>query len=100
MNIRNYLIPERRYDAAKIDLTGRYLECNASINLDLETETGHDVEIDVIGKSARNLKFQLQPIPHKNKPRNQHIRYEPNLNDGNDKRRFHRLVEIQRFFSL
>lgn len=100
LDIRNYLIPERRYDASKIDLTGRYLEYNASINLDLETDTGHDVEIDIIGKTTQNLKFQLQPIPHKNKPRNQHIRYEPNLNDGNDKRRFHRLVEIQRFFSL
>lgn len=99
LDIRNYLIPERRYDSTKIDLTGRYLEYNASINLDLENESGHDVEIDVIGKTTKSLKFQLQPIPQKNRSRNQHIRYEPNLNDGNDKRRFHRLVEIQRFFS-
>lgn len=99
LDIRNYLIPEKRYDPDKIDLTGRYLEYNAEINLDIENEKGHDVKVDIIGKSTKTVNFKLQPIPHKNKPREQFIRYEPNLNDGNDKKRFHRAVEVQRFFS-
>lgn len=99
LEIRNFLIPERRYDPQKIDLTGNYLEYNATIDLDLDDDKGHGVDIQVIGRNTANLKFKLQPIPSKNKPRSQFIRYEPNLNDGNDKRRFHRLVEIQRFIS-
>lgn len=99
LGIRNYIIPERIYDPAKVDLTGRYLEYSAMINLDLDDEEGHSVNMHVNGKSKLELDFRLQPIPNKNKPRSQYIRYEPNLNDGNDKRRFHRLVELQRFFS-
>jgi hypothetical protein len=99
LNIRNYLIPEKRYDPNKIDLTGRYLEFNSVINLEATENIGHDVYLEVIGKTVEPLNFFLQPIPHNNKPRNQYVRYEPNLNDGNDKKRFHRSVEVQRFFS-
>jgi hypothetical protein len=99
LKIRNYLIPEKRYDASKIDLTGKYLEYNAVINLEADEGTGHEVEVEVVGTTSRIINCNLQPIPNNNKPRNQYVKYEPNLNDGNDKRRFFRSVEVQRFFS-
>lgn len=97
LNIRNYLIPERRYDPDKIDLTGRFIEYKANINLEANDNKTHDVAIEVLGKTNRVLNCTLQPIPHKNKPREQFIKYEPNLNDGNDRKRYFRGVEIQRF---
>lgn len=100
LKIRNYLVPEKKYDPNKIDLTGRYLEYNAVINLELNQNLGHTVDLEVIGKSFEPLKFYLQPTPKNNKPRNQYVRYEPNLNDGNDKKRFHRTIEVQRFFQV
>jgi hypothetical protein len=97
LKIRNYLVPEKRYDANKIDLTGRFIEYKANINLEPNDNKNHDVTLEVLGKTNRILNFDLQPIPHKNKPREQFIRYEPNLNDGNDRKRYFRSVEVQRF---
>jgi hypothetical protein len=97
LNIRNYLIPERRYDPNKIDLTGRFIEYKTNINLEANGEHVHNVEVEVLGATNRVLNFNLQTIPYKNKPREQFIRYEPNLNDGNDRKRYFRGVEIQRF---
>jgi len=98
LGIRNYLIPERQYDPAKIDLTGNYYEYVVSLDFELEDTSGHQVDIEVRGLTSETFSIKLQPIPRKGKPISQHIRYEPNLNDGSDKNRFHRLVEIQRFY--
>jgi|GEM_PF-4821825 len=98
LNICNYLIPEKRYDSKKIDLTERYLEYNAILNLDLEDESGHEVGIEIAGKTSQKVKFKLQPIPHKNKPKDQYKKFEPVLTGRDAEKRFHRSVEIQRFF--
>jgi hypothetical protein len=99
LDIRNYLIPESRYKPELIDLTGNYIEYSAVINLEANEDHGHEVDLQVLGETMELLQFFLQPTPRNNKPKNQHKIYEPNLNDGNDKRRFNRTVELQRFFS-
>jgi hypothetical protein len=97
LEIRNYLIPEKQYQSDKVDLTGRFIEYKATIDLEANDNNLHEVEVEISGMKRHILKFNLQPIPYKNKPREQFLRYEPNLNDGNDRRRFFRGVELQKF---
>jgi hypothetical protein len=98
LNIRNYLIPERQYKPEEIDLTGNYKKYRARVTLDKNDNNVHDVEMEIIGETKRSTSFNLQPIPQRTTPPAQHIRFEPNLLDGNDRKRYFRGVEIQRFF--
>ncbi len=98
LGIRNYLIPERRYNVEEIKLTGKYIEYNAKINLEQTDKHSHDVRLEIMGSSTQSIVFSLQSVPSKMKPNDQIIKFEPNLNDGNDRKRFFRGVETQRFF--
>lgn len=98
INIRNYLIPEKEFDANKIKLTGNFYEFSTQVDLELDNNSYHVVNLKAIGQKELNANFYLQPKPTR-KNKWQFVKYEPNSDNEDDKKKYFREVEIQKFYS-
>lgn len=98
INVRNYLIPEKEFDASKVRLTGNFYEFSTQLDLELEDNPFHTVSLKVMGQDELNARIYLQPKPTR-KNKWQFVKYEPNSDIEDDKKKYFREVELQKFYS-
>ena len=82
----------------KIKLTGNFYEFSTQVDLELENNSLHAVKLKAIGQKELNACFYLQPKPTR-KNKWQFVIYEPNSEVEDDKKKYFREVEIQKFYS-